>query len=120
MDAYRGIRIGLVVQCENGYFAGGANGGGVYDNRGTRVKQFTSTGSHLSCRRSCNRLRPVVDSKPRPRRHTAGSCRRSAVDHAVQRTHFIGRKNMARCAPTPAGGVDGAMVLRPRRRFYPH
>jgi len=44
MDAYRGIRIGLIVQCEHGYFAGGANGGFVYDNEGKRVKQFTSTG----------------------------------------------------------------------------
>jgi hypothetical protein len=44
MDAYRGVRIGLSVQCENGYFAGGGNGGWVYDNQGQRVKQFSSEG----------------------------------------------------------------------------
>lgn len=44
MDAYRGIRIGLTVQCENGYFAGGAGGGGVYDNNGTKLTQFSSAG----------------------------------------------------------------------------
>ena len=44
MDAYRGIRVGLVVQCENGYFAGGANGGIVYDNSNKKVKQFSGPG----------------------------------------------------------------------------
>ncbi|MFO1447910.1 MAG: Gfo/Idh/MocA family oxidoreductase [Opitutaceae bacterium] len=41
MDAYRGIRVGLTVQCENGYFAGGAGGGGVYDGRGKKIKQYS-------------------------------------------------------------------------------
>jgi len=44
MDAYRGVRIGMSVQCEGGYFAGGANGGFIYDHAGNRVKQFTSAG----------------------------------------------------------------------------
>ncbi|MGH7959210.1 MAG: Gfo/Idh/MocA family protein, partial [Opitutaceae bacterium] len=44
MDAYRGIRVGLTVQCEGGYFAGGANGGGVYDSAGKKMKQFSSSG----------------------------------------------------------------------------
>jgi len=40
MPNYRGIRIGMVVQCEDGYFAGGGGGGWVYDNSGNRIKQF--------------------------------------------------------------------------------
>lgn len=40
MDHYRGIRIGEVVQCENGYIAGG----GAYDNEGNRIRQFERTG----------------------------------------------------------------------------
>jgi predicted dehydrogenase len=44
MDAYRGIRIGLTVQCENGYFAGGASGGFAYDIKGARIKQFSGPG----------------------------------------------------------------------------
>ena len=44
MDAYRGIRIGLVVQCEGGYFAGGAGGGGIFDNQGKKIKQFSGPG----------------------------------------------------------------------------
>jgi len=43
MDDYRGIRDGLVVQCENGYFAGG-DGGWAYDNAGTKIKQFVGSG----------------------------------------------------------------------------
>ena len=31
MDHYRGIRIGTVIECENGYYAGGRGGGWIYD-----------------------------------------------------------------------------------------
>lgn len=44
MDAYRGIRIGITVQCENGYFSGGTSGGGLYDSEGRKIKQFSSGG----------------------------------------------------------------------------
>ncbi len=44
MDNYKGIRIGLVVKCEDGYFAGGAGGGWIYDNKGNKIKQFNSDG----------------------------------------------------------------------------
>jgi predicted dehydrogenase len=44
MDNYRTQRVGIVVQCEDGCFAGGAGGGWVYDATGTRVRQFSSTG----------------------------------------------------------------------------
>lgn len=46
MDAYRTVRgIGVVVQCENGYFAPGETGGGaIYDNDGRRVRLFAGPG----------------------------------------------------------------------------
>ena len=40
MDHYRGIRLGSLIQCENGYFAGGW----AYDNDGKKIKQFKLTG----------------------------------------------------------------------------
>ena len=40
MDHYRGIRLGSLIQCEHGYFAGGW----AYDNDGKRIKQFKLTG----------------------------------------------------------------------------
>ncbi len=39
MDHYRGVRYGIVVDCENGYFAGGW----AYDWSGKRIKQFRLT-----------------------------------------------------------------------------
>jgi predicted dehydrogenase len=39
MDHYRGVRYGIVVECEEGYFAGGW----AYDKSGQRVKQFRLT-----------------------------------------------------------------------------
>jgi len=44
MDDYRGVRIGIVIQCEHGYFAGSGGGGWIYDNDGKKIKQFSSTG----------------------------------------------------------------------------
>jgi predicted dehydrogenase len=44
MDNYRGIRVGIVVQCEGGYFAAGDGGGWTYDNDGKKIKQFTGRG----------------------------------------------------------------------------
>ena len=49
MDNIRGIRKGIIVQCENGYYAG-QNGGWIYDNEGKKIKQFVSEGgkSHMN------------------------------------------------------------------------
>jgi hypothetical protein len=44
MDAYRGSRVGLSVQCEHAYFAGGAGGGAIYDNDGKKIKAFSGPG----------------------------------------------------------------------------
>jgi predicted dehydrogenase len=44
MDAYRGVRVGLVVQCEHGYFAGGAGGGAYYESEGKKIQSFSGPG----------------------------------------------------------------------------
>jgi hypothetical protein len=36
----RGLNTGNIVQCENGYFAGGRDGGTIYDNSGKPLKKF--------------------------------------------------------------------------------
>ncbi len=48
MDNLRGIREGVVVQCEGGYFAG-YNGGWIWDNKGKRMQQLALGGaeSHM-------------------------------------------------------------------------
>ena len=62
MDAYRTIRAGLVVHCEDGYLAWG-DGGWTYDNDGKRIRQFTGTGGsgHHANFIKAVRSRKVVD-----------------------------------------------------------
>ena len=47
MGNLKGVRIGVVVKCEDGYFAGGSGGGWIYDNKNNKVRQFSSTGGDL-------------------------------------------------------------------------
>jgi predicted dehydrogenase len=44
MDIYKGARIGIVIECENGYFTGGGGGGWACDKDGKRLKQFAGPG----------------------------------------------------------------------------
>lgn len=44
MDHQRGIREGVIFQCEQGYFAGFRGGGWVYDNDGEKIRQFKGDG----------------------------------------------------------------------------
>lgn len=45
MDAYRRlVRVGVWIQCEGGYYAGGGSGGWIYDKAGTKVKEFKQSG----------------------------------------------------------------------------
>ncbi len=44
MDSYKRIRIGLLVECEHGFFAGGSGGGVIIDNNGKRVKDWSGPG----------------------------------------------------------------------------
>ncbi|MDM7924468.1 MAG: Gfo/Idh/MocA family oxidoreductase [bacterium] len=62
MDDYRGTRIGVVIQCENGYFAGGDGGGWAYDNSGKKIRQFTGTGGVIE--HAANFIRAVRERKP--------------------------------------------------------
>ncbi|MBN1973828.1 MAG: Gfo/Idh/MocA family oxidoreductase [Sedimentisphaerales bacterium] len=62
---YKGINFGLVIQCEEGYFAGGRGGGWTYDNQGNRIKQFPgdSGGGHMANFRDAVRSRKYTDLK---------------------------------------------------------
>ena len=43
-DHYKGVRVGIVVECEQGYFAGGRGGGWIHDNQGAKIQQFVGDG----------------------------------------------------------------------------
>jgi predicted dehydrogenase len=44
LDHIRGVREGIILTCEGGYFAGLRAGGWVYDNDGKKIKQFVGGG----------------------------------------------------------------------------
>jgi predicted dehydrogenase len=41
---YKGVRVGVVIECEGGSFRGGRGGGWIYDNDGKKLKQFAGDG----------------------------------------------------------------------------
>jgi hypothetical protein len=46
MDAYRGARVGVVVQCEGGYVTVSENGtANIYDNANTKIKALNNGGN---------------------------------------------------------------------------
>jgi predicted dehydrogenase len=57
MDNYKGVRVGVVLECENGYYAGGKEGGWVYDNQGQKIKQFPGDGGGQHMPNFINALR---------------------------------------------------------------
>lgn len=63
-DQYRGLRIGLVVQCENGHYAG-YSGGSIFDNHGNRLLRkavdVDSVTAHLQNFFDCVRSRRSQD-----------------------------------------------------------
>ena len=65
MGRYKTINFGLVIQCENGYFAGGRGGGWAYDNDDKRVQQFIGDGGreHIANFIQAVRSRKVSDLK---------------------------------------------------------
>ncbi len=62
MDHYRGVRIGLVVECEGGWYAGGMGGGWTYDRQGRRLTQFSASGTETHPRHFVEAVR---DRDPR-------------------------------------------------------
>ena len=42
-EAFRGIRVGVVVECEHGSFVAGDGGGWVYDGNGKKMREFRGT-----------------------------------------------------------------------------
>jgi hypothetical protein len=90
MDHYRGARVGIVIECENGYFSGGVGGGVVYDNSGNKIKQFKSGGGRGH---SANFLKAVRSRKSSdlnahiPKGHVSAS-----LSHMANISHRLGQE----------------------------
>lgn len=89
-DSYRGLRLGLVVQCEQGYYAG-YMGGGIFDNDGKRMLRKSVEGDpvsdHLTNFFDCVRSRRAQDlaASPEIGHHSAQFCHYGNLSYRVGR-----------------------------------
>ncbi len=61
MDSFRRTRASMIIECENGYFAGGRGGGWAFDKNGKRLKQFKGDGGKTH---QANFIKAVRSRKP--------------------------------------------------------
>ncbi len=94
MDYFRKVtQIGVAIQCENGYFAGGGGGGWAYDNSGERIKQFKGDagGGHAANFIKAVRSRNVSDlNADIEKMHVS-----SALSHLGNISYRLGKKMSA-------------------------
>jgi hypothetical protein len=77
MDQLRGVREGVIFQCENGYFAGFRGGGWAYDNDGNKIKQFKGDGGkqhHQNFMRAVRSRNPKLLHAPIEEGHISSAC----------------------------------------------
>lgn len=89
MDQYRGIRSGVVVQCEGGYYAGYI-GGALYDKDGRQLRKIPGDGGarHLVNFLEAMRSRRAQDlAAPIETGHTS-----TAICHYANVSYRIGRR----------------------------
>ncbi len=90
MDQYRGVRVGIVIECENGYFAGSAGGGWTYDRDGKRVRQFEGSGGDKHVE---NFIQAVRSRKPGElKAPLLGGHTSSALCHLANISHRLGTR----------------------------
>ena len=87
-DQYRGVRIGYVIEGEDGYFAGAAGGGWLHDRNGRRVKQYSGSGGdkHMENFIGAVRSRRPEDLKA----PVAGAHTSSALCHLANISYRLG------------------------------
>lgn len=91
MDNFKGARVGFVVECEDGYFVGGAGGGWVCDNQGKHVKQFAGTGGRDH---QLNFIQAVRSRKPADLNGNVEECHfSSGLCHMANISHRLGQKS---------------------------
>jgi hypothetical protein len=79
MDQLKGVREGVIFQCEHGYFAGFRGGGWIFDNDGKKIKQFKGDGGsdhHANFIEAVRRRQPAILNAPMRQGHIS-----SAVCH---------------------------------------
>lgn len=89
MDHFRGIRTGVVVQCEGGYYAGYI-GGGLYDNDGRQLRRIHGDGgaTHIANFLDAMRSRRAADlAAPIETGHRSGAiCHYANISYRLGET----------------------------------
>jgi len=89
MDHYREAQIGVVVQCEGGYFAGGANGGRFYDKEHKVAQKFGGGGGA----HQANFIKAVRSRKPEDQKAPIlEGHRSSALCHLANVSYRVGQE----------------------------
>jgi predicted dehydrogenase len=88
LDHYRGVRIGIVIECEDGYFAGGGGGGWIHDRDGKRVKQLASSGGDKHVENFIQAVRSRKSEELKA--PVAGGHTSSALCHLANISHRLG------------------------------
>jgi predicted dehydrogenase len=108
MDHYKSTRIGVVIQCENGYHVADASGSGwSYDNKGNKIKQFAEPGAgeHQNNFIDAVRSRKVSDLNA----DILEGHLSSALCHLANISYRLGRK-------TPPEEIQEAIKTQPKIR----
>jgi predicted dehydrogenase len=100
MDHQRGIREGVILQCERGYFAGFRGGGWVYDNDGGKIRQFKGDGGS---QHAANFIQAV-------RNRNAGTLNAPIQEgHISSAVCHLGNLSYRMGTPTNSEGISQAM-----------
>ncbi len=116
MDQYRGVRFGLVIQCENGYFAGGRGGGWTYDNQDKKIKGFPGDGGgthHLNFIDAVRAGKPeMVRASMREGHLSAALC------HMANISYRLGKRQSVQ--ETKAAAASHELLDETVGRLWPH
>jgi predicted dehydrogenase len=114
MDNFKGVRVGIVIECERGFFAGGAGGGWTYDGDGNKIKQYASTGGD---RHAVNFIEAVRARNPAVlNADILGGHVSAALHHMSNISHRLGTR-------LPFGEIEktiGPETAEAFRRFQDH
>ncbi len=115
-DNYRGVRFGLIIQCEHGYFAGGRGGGWTYDNNNKRLNQFPGDGGGTHY---VNFIEAVRSGKrDRLRADVREGHLSAALCHMANISYRLGRRQSVQ---ETSGTVAGTELLKETfDRLLPH
>ncbi|MBN1457466.1 MAG: Gfo/Idh/MocA family oxidoreductase [Sedimentisphaerales bacterium] len=106
MDHYKGLRTGVVIMCENGYFAGGRGGGNIYDNNGNKTEKFPGDGGGGHQQNFIDAMRSRKNSDLRAHITKGHLC--ASLCHMANTSYRLGTQNTAAFAQEQINGFDFA------------